>query len=313
MPAQAMFAIHSEHPPKRTVSGVPPAAWRWLAMRASILVLVMAASSLAAESPRALRWAADSEGGAPYIFKDPEDPNRLVGFEVDLARALEVELGRRIEFVQYQFSQLVPGLKRGDFDFAMNGLEVTPDRARAVRFTRPYYVYSLQLVARAEESRFGGLEGCRAAGGTVGTLEDTAAERLLDAWGIRKRVYDSQVEPYVDLESGRIDAVLLDLPIAMYYAQAQAEAQVRRGTVGARLLRRGLPAGSGRGLAGVGRGVGKACGERGAAADLREVGHLERGPGGVGGAARRGRDVGGCAGPMDAAGLSSASARRARR
>ncbi len=169
--------------------------------------------------PPPLRWAADAEGGAPYIFKDPDNPERNIGFEVDLAQALAQELGREIDFVQYQFGSLVPGLQRGDFEFAMNGLEITPDRARVVRFSHPYYVYTLQLVARAGETRFHSLEQCRAIGGVVGTLEDTAAERLLDELQVRKSIYDSQVEPYRDLELGRLDAVLLDLPIALYYAR----------------------------------------------------------------------------------------------
>jgi polar amino acid transport system substrate-binding protein len=54
----------------------------------------------------------------------------------------------------------------------------------------------------------------------IGTMEDTAAERLLEELGIEKRIYDSQVEPYFDLELGRLDAVLLDLPIAVYYARS---------------------------------------------------------------------------------------------
>ena len=166
-----------------------------------------------------LRWGADAEGGAPYIFKDAADPTRNIGFEVELAAALGEELGRRIEFVQYRFEELVPGLIRGDFDFAMNGIEVTPDRAAAVRFSTPYYVYKLQLVARVDESRFESVEGCRAIGGVVGTLGGTAAERLLDQLHVQKRSYDGQVEPYRDLELGRVDGVLLDLPIAIYYAQ----------------------------------------------------------------------------------------------
>lgn len=166
-----------------------------------------------------LRWAADSEGGAPYICKDPSNVDGYVGFEVELAAALEKELGRRIEYVQYDFKSLVSGLQRGDFDFAMNGVEMTPDRIKALRFTRPYYVYSLQLVAQAKDSRFDSLESCKKIGGVVGTLEDTAAERLLDKRGIAKKVYGNQVEPYVDLELGRLDAVLLDLPIAAYYAK----------------------------------------------------------------------------------------------
>jgi polar amino acid transport system substrate-binding protein len=170
-----------------------------------------------------LHWAADAEGGAPYICKDPNDVNRYVGFEVELAAALEKQLGRRIEFVQYDFKSLTSGLQRGDFDFAMNGIEATPDRVKALRLSRPYYVYSLQLVARADDSRFKSLTECKRLGGVVGTLEDTAAERLLDREHIVKKVYGNQVEPYVDLELGRLDAVLLDLPIAAYYAKPNAK------------------------------------------------------------------------------------------
>ncbi len=178
-----------------------------------------AADITASPEKKPLRWAADSEGGAPYICKDPSNVDRYVGFEVELAAALEKELGRKIEYVQYDFKSLVSGLQRGDFDFAMNGVEMTPDRIKALRFTRPYYVYSLQLVARADETRFDSLETCKTAGAIVGTLEDTAAERLLDKLNITKKVYGNQVEPYVDLELGRLDAVLLDLPIAAYYAK----------------------------------------------------------------------------------------------
>ena len=166
-----------------------------------------------------LRWGADSEGGAPYICKDPKNPDGYEGFEVDLAAALEKELGRRIVFVQYDFKNLAAGLRRGDIDFAMNGVEVTPDRVKALRLTRPYYVYTLQLVARARRdairvarivqedrrrSRHAGRHGRRAA---------------LEQLGVTKKVYGNQVEPYVDLELGRIDAVFLDWPIATYIAK----------------------------------------------------------------------------------------------
>jgi polar amino acid transport system substrate-binding protein len=167
-----------------------------------------------------LLWGSDAEGGAPYIFKDPNNPERNIGFEVDLVDALSRELNRPIRFQQYDFKNLVPGLKRGDFDFAMDGLEVTPDRQEQVRFSRPYYVYKLQLVTRVQENRFQTLKGCqKLAGMVVGTMEDTAAERLLDQLKISKKIYDGPVEAYQDLSLGRIDAVLLDLPIAIYYAK----------------------------------------------------------------------------------------------
>jgi polar amino acid transport system substrate-binding protein len=165
-----------------------------------------------------LRWGADAEGGAPYVFKNPDDPRTNIGFEVELAAALAKELGQQIEFHQYNYDSLVSGLERGDFDFAMNGLEVTPDRQERLRLSRPYYRYRLQLVSRADETRFFNLEQCKQAGGIVGTLGDTAASRLLEARHITCKVYDGQAEPYQDLALGRIDAVLLDEPIAVYYA-----------------------------------------------------------------------------------------------
>ena len=169
-----------------------------------------------------LLWGADAEGGAPYVFQDPEHPEQQIGFEAELAAALAKELGRPITFKQYDFKNLLLGLDRGDFDFAMNGLEITPDRQQQVRFSRPYYVYRLRLVVRAAEDRIRGLADCRKPGLKVGTLENTAASRLLDSMGITKVVYDSQVTPYQDLEIGRIDAVLMDLPIAQYYGKSSA-------------------------------------------------------------------------------------------
>lgn len=166
-----------------------------------------------------LRWAADAEGGAPYIFKDPHDPRKNIGYEVDLAAALAKQLGREIQFEQYNFDSLVSGLERGDFDFVMNGLEMTPDRISRLRFSRPYYVYRLQLVTRANDDRIASLEDCHRLGAVVGTLGETAASRMLDAEGIQAKVYDAQREPYTDLQLERIDAVLLDLPIAIYYAK----------------------------------------------------------------------------------------------
>lgn len=187
--------------------------------RTSLAFLAAALFAAPAYAQKPLVWASDAEGGAPYIFKDPQNPGQNIGFEVDLIAALARELGRPITFKQYEFKNLFSGLERNDFDFAMDGLEVTPDRKQKVRFSRPYYVYTQQLVARATEKRFRTLDECRQQDGIVGTMEETAAERILDQQGVRKQIYDGPVEAYRDLELGRLDAVLLDLPIAVYYAQ----------------------------------------------------------------------------------------------
>src|SRR5580692_7618529 len=78
------------------------------------------------KSSGVLRWGADAEGGAPYIYPDPQKPEQLTGFEFDLANALAAKLGVRAQMVQNQWDQLIPALQRGNFDIFLNGLEITP-------------------------------------------------------------------------------------------------------------------------------------------------------------------------------------------
>jgi len=171
-----------------------------------------------AQSPTPLIWAGDEEGGAPYMFLDSKLGR--VGFELDIINALEEELKRPIEFKQYSFDSLIPGLIKGDFDFAMNGIEITEERQQSVLFSKPYYIYRQQLVIRADEKRFTTLLGCKNTQNTiVGTMDGTQSEKLLKQANIPVRTYQSPTEAYADLISGgRIDAVFLDLPIAISYA-----------------------------------------------------------------------------------------------
>ncbi|MBN2654827.1 MAG: ABC transporter permease subunit [Nitrospirae bacterium] len=163
-------------------------------------------------------WGADAEGGAPYIFPDPEKPSRKIGFEVDLAEAIAVELGVKARHVQNAWDSLIPALERGDTDIAMNGIEITEQRESRIIFSAPYYIYSEQLVVRADDSTINNLLDLK--GKKAGTLSGTAAQTILEKeTGIIVKIYPGQVEPYEDLALGRIDGVLLDLPIAAYYAK----------------------------------------------------------------------------------------------
>jgi polar amino acid transport system substrate-binding protein len=163
-----------------------------------------------------LRWGADAEGGAPYVFPDPQEPARLIGFEVELAEALARRLGVRAQMVQNQWDGLVPALQRGNFDVILNGLELTDEHQGQIAMSSPYYAYAQQILTRRETNAPAKLADLK--GKTVGTLSATAAQRLVEKLGgVNLRVYPGQVEPLRDLSNGRLDAVLLDLPAALYY------------------------------------------------------------------------------------------------
>jgi polar amino acid transport system substrate-binding protein len=171
-----------------------------------------------------LRWGGDIQGGEPYVYEDSEHGGRLTGFEVELANALARELGVRAQFVQNDWSALIPTLERGTFDVALNGVEVTRQRVGRVRFTRPYYIFGARLMARRNDPSvqptLASLRGRR-----VGTLANSFSYELLR--NLAEVVpYEGVEEPYIDLVQGRTDAVLLDDIIAARYGEPKPELRV---------------------------------------------------------------------------------------
>jgi polar amino acid transport system permease protein/polar amino acid transport system substrate-binding protein len=192
-----------------------------------VSVSALLASVALAASPSELRWGADAEGGAPYVFEQP--PGNLRGFEAELAGMLAARLGRTARHVQGPFAQLLPLLERGDVDVVINGIEATDDRRRAFALSRPYWAGPERLTVRRNDpgapASLGDLKGRR-----VGTLPGTLAERMLRAAGADVRTYDGgQEDPYRDLALGRTDAVLLDAPIALYYGERPELTTLREG------------------------------------------------------------------------------------
>jgi polar amino acid transport system substrate-binding protein len=170
-----------------------------------------------AQAPPVLRWGGDAEGGAPFVEADPADPQKLVGFDVEIAELIARELGRRPEFVQVAFTSLDQSAARGDFDIGLSGIEDTPARRATLAASLPYYRFTERLTVRAaDRDRYRTLADLK--GRRVATLGGTIAYELLLAaereYGIIAVSYDDDVHPYTDTLNGRVDAVLLDNVLA---------------------------------------------------------------------------------------------------
>ncbi len=180
---------------------------------AGLLVLAV----LAPVSGQTLRWGGDAEGGAPFVEADPQDPSRLVGFDVEIAELIAKKLGRAPQFLQVQFTSLDQSARRGDFDIGLSGIEDIPARRQMLAASIPYYAFrEVMTVREADRDRFHTLADLR--GRKVATLGGTIAyDLLLDAeraHGITAVSYDDDVHPYSDLLLGRVDAVVLDNVLA---------------------------------------------------------------------------------------------------
>jgi polar amino acid transport system substrate-binding protein len=208
-------------------------AWRWSRVTFSKLVLVFLLAGRALPVCAAdhletikhkgvLLWGADAEGGAPYVFPDPQHPEKLTGFEYELADALAAKLGVKAQMVQNQWDQLIPALQRGNFDIVLNGLELTQDHQQQIAMTRPYFVYAQQIITRPKTVGLNDLKSLK--GKSVGVLSSSVAQRLAEAeGGVEVKIYPGNVESFRDLKAERVEAVLLDLPIAIHYAKGDPE------------------------------------------------------------------------------------------
>lgn len=200
-------------------------------MRRGVVFVCLTLSTVTwAQAP--LRWGADGQGGAPYVFQDPMDPTRLVGFEVELAELLARHLGLRAQPVAGPWDKLLELLARGDFDVALNGIELAEEKKRVALLSRPYFAAAEVLtVRRGDATAPRSLEAL--AQRRVGTLPGSLAERIAQRAGADVRTYEGgQDEIYDDLKLGRTDAVLLDEPVARYYGELDDALEPVRGDFG---------------------------------------------------------------------------------
>jgi len=163
-----------------------------------------------------LRWGADTAGGAPYVFFPENDPEHLIGFEIEIVEKIAKKLGVKAVLVPTPWEQLVSALNRGNFDVVINGLEITEPRRQVVRFSNPYYFLTEQFTVPKNTKNIKSLKDLK--NKKVGTMSASLAQRILEQDPkIIVVTYPGPVEVYKDLEIGRIDAALLDTPIAQWY------------------------------------------------------------------------------------------------
>jgi polar amino acid transport system substrate-binding protein len=213
---------------------------------ARIIIIATAAITLLAALPHAaqadaldtihergtLIWGGDQEGGAPYVFPDPKDPEHLIGFEVELADMLATELGVKAEFKQGQWEN-IPQMLGNQIDLALNGFERTPTRLRDYFCTRPYYAFGLQLMARRDAAlkSWKDFKSSKPDGKPwrVGVLEGSEADKvtsdLRDKEGYQIEVvgYSGNTDPMEHVQTGVLDATVADDCVTNYYADRFAQ------------------------------------------------------------------------------------------
>ncbi|HOK90775.1 MAG TPA: ABC transporter substrate-binding protein/permease [Candidatus Hydrogenedentes bacterium] len=173
-----------------------------------------------------LRYGVDLEGGLPYFLDSWDGSGKLIGFEQEIIEEICRRLNRKPVPVQINWDKLIPGLERGLYDMACEGQEITPEHEEVVQFTVPYYVTGLQLCTHERHADINSLADV--AGKRVGVLKASFSYDLLAEMGnVDIATYDTEVNGFDDLINGRLDAVLFDQPVALYYGKPRESEGIR--------------------------------------------------------------------------------------
>ena len=141
---------------------------------------------------------------APWTYHDEND--ELVGYDVEVSRAIAEKLGVEPEYVESDWDSLFAGLDAGRYDMVCNGVEVTEERAKTYAFTTPYgYIHTALAVRKDNEDihSFEDLNGKT----TANSLASTYME-LAESYGATVQGIDTLEETIQLLTAGRIDATL---------------------------------------------------------------------------------------------------------
>ncbi len=144
----------------------------------------------------------------PFNSKAPS--GELVGYDVDIARAVAAKLGLKPEFVTTEWSGIIAGLQAGKFDVIVNQVAVTPQRKQVLDFSTPYVYSAAQLIQRKDDSRqFKSLDDLK--GKKLGvSLGSNYNELAKSVPGIDVKTYPGAPEYLRDLAAQRVDAALND-------------------------------------------------------------------------------------------------------
>ncbi|MCT4633919.1 MAG: amino acid ABC transporter substrate-binding protein [Firmicutes bacterium] len=151
-----------------------------------------------------------------------DENGELVGFDIDLAKEACSRLGVEAVFKPTEWDGIVLALNNGEIDVVWNGMTITEERLEKIAFSKPYIANTQSVIVKkgSDVKTLKDLEGK-----IVGTqLESSGALAVRNNEEVSASIkelkeYSNNVEALMDLEIGRVDAVVVDEILGRYYIQ----------------------------------------------------------------------------------------------
>ena len=175
-------------------------------------------------APRPLAMGTHAEF-APF---EARENGEVVGFDVDLGRAIAEKAGRPLKIVDMPFEDLIPALESGELDMVLVAMTITEERSERVDFSKPYYRATQVAMMREGEASPATKEELagRKFGAQAGTTSEALAREIAGAENVKRA--PTAKAALADLLNSQVDFVLVDEQPAEAFRKVFPEARVLR-------------------------------------------------------------------------------------
>lgn len=161
----------------------------------------------------------------PFEFhKEINGKDEIVGFDIEIAKAMAEELGVELEIKDMKFDGLLAALNAGKVDIVIAGMNPTEDRKAAVDFSEIYYREVQSVVVRAESAdlikTLDDLKGKKVAVQKGTTMEAMAQQHMAES---EIKGLGRVTDVVLELKNKKVEAVVMEKPVAKAYVAANPE------------------------------------------------------------------------------------------
>lgn len=158
---------------------------------------------------------------APFNYTNAD--GTLGGFDVDIANALCADMKVTCEITAQDWDGIIPGLKAGKYDAIVAAMSVTPERSQQVAFTDPYFSNTLVFLAKAGSS-FDPSNDSDINAHSIAAQRSTISSQWFEKAYPKAdmKLYDTLSNAFLDLGSGRVDAMISDKLPALQWLNSPA-------------------------------------------------------------------------------------------
>lgn len=180
-------------------------------LKSLVLFLMLVVSSLTFAKEKL--YVGTNAEFPPFEYLDKGD---IVGFDIDLVKAIGNKLGMDVVIKDMSFDGLIPALETNKVDVVIAGMTATDERKIAVNFSNPYYTANQVIILKDDNKdikTFDDLNG-KLVGVMLGFTGDVVVSEMKN---VESKKYNASFAAIMELQNNKIDAVVLDSETALNY------------------------------------------------------------------------------------------------